>query len=238
MPRATSGSIPRMSTASITHPTARGPRQPPGEARSSCGTPRPGANCGPKRSTRLRPTPSFSPDGKRLVSGGNDGRLQLVDAATGNVLATWERITDGRAAGIAWSADSRTVFRRLAPHREIWMPLPRASSEPSPAARARSTTPLSVLTAAGSPSAGLAARPRLSIGDSGAEIATLPSQSGGIYAVAYHPNGRILATGGGDRRIRLWELPSGRLAHARRAHRVGLLTRFLARREAPGLGVH
>ena len=55
---------------------------------------------------------AFSPDGQRLISGGNDGRLQLVDAATGAVIATWEHVTDGRAAGIAWSPDGRFVSSR------------------------------------------------------------------------------------------------------------------------------
>ena len=161
---------------------------------------------------------AFSPDGKRLVSGGNDGRVQLVDVATGAVLATWEKVGDGRAAGIAWSPDGRAVFSPSSrPSGKLW--------------NAATGQPLRTITGGKGEIYDAAFSPDsrwLAIGWTGGEvkvldweqdreIATLPI-SGAIHAVAFHPSGKLLATAGGDRRIRLWDLPSGRLTQTLDGH--------------------
>jgi WD40 repeat protein len=161
---------------------------------------------------------AFSPDGKRLVSGGNDGRLQLVDAANGSVLATWERVGDGRAAGIAWSPDGRAVFSPSSrPSGKLWnaatgqilRTVTGGKGEIYDAVFSRDSRWLAVAWTGGEVKA--------IDWEQGQDIATLPV-SGAAYAVAFHPSGKLLATAGGDRRIRLWELPSARLLQTLEGH--------------------
>ncbi|MBI4903047.1 MAG: WD40 repeat domain-containing protein [Acidobacteria bacterium] len=162
---------------------------------------------------------AFSPDGRRMVSGGNDGRLLLVDTADGKILATWEGIKDGRAAGIAWSRDGRTVFCPSSrPSGKLW--------------NAESGRLLHTFTGGKGEiySARFSNDSRwLALGwtggeaavfdrETGAAIVTLPPQSSGIYAVSFHPSGRVLATAGGNRTISIWALPSGGLLRKLEAH--------------------
>jgi WD40 repeat protein len=151
---------------------------------------------------------SLSPDGTRLVSGGNDGRLHLVDAANGNVLATWEHIEDGRASGLAWSPDGRYVFCPSSrPSGKLW--------------KAAEGSMLRVITGGTGEiyDAAFSADSRwLAIGwtggqlrllevATGAETTVSDAHPGGTYGVAFAPSGQWLATGGGDRKIRLWDVP-------------------------------
>ena len=54
--------------------------------------------------------------------------------------------------------------------------------------------------------------------DTGVPVLSLPPQPGGLYAIAFHPSGKLLATAGGNRRINFWELPSGRLQRTLEGH--------------------
>ncbi len=51
---------------------------------------------------------AFSPDGKQLAFGNQDGHLQVADTATGEVRATWE--SSLQASAIAWSPDGAWIF--------------------------------------------------------------------------------------------------------------------------------
>jgi WD40 repeat protein len=56
---------------------------------------------------------AFSPDGKRLAAGTQDGLIKVFDAATGKILATWR--DDRRCVKLTWSADGKRLAstRRL-----------------------------------------------------------------------------------------------------------------------------
>jgi len=48
----------------------------------------------------------------------------------------------------------------------------------------------------------------------GSRVTTLRGAKGPIFAIAFHPEGKQVATGGLDGQARLFELPSGTLAKA------------------------
>lgn len=65
----------------------------------------------------------------------------------------------------------------------------------------------------------------------GKELAALEGHKGGTYAVAFSPNGKLLASGGtyGDPSAYLWEWPSRRLVHRLGTHEYGVhVIRFSA----------
>ena len=53
---------------------------------------------------------------------------------------------------------------------------------------------------------------------SGERTYTLQGLTGAIYAVAWHPVGKLLISGGSDGRLCWWDLPSGACVRVREAH--------------------
>ncbi|MCK7480093.1 MAG: hypothetical protein M0C28_24550 [Candidatus Moduliflexus flocculans] len=146
-------------------------------------------------------------------------------AATGRRANGRHRRDLGRSEGRQGSRDQPGVptggwssVRRRGRQARSGTRRPDASSTPSPAGRARSTT------AAFSPDSRWVAvgwtggDARVVDVSTGADVVALGGHAGGVYAVAFHPSGRLLATGGGDRKIRLWELPSGKLLRVLDGH--------------------
>jgi WD40 repeat protein/serine/threonine protein kinase/DNA-binding SARP family transcriptional activator len=63
----------------------------------------------------------------------------------------------------------------------------------------------------------------------GAKLVTLAGHTGEVLAVAYSPNGRLVATGSADGTARLWNAVTGDPVHVLRVHRGGVFaTRFSA----------
>jgi WD40 repeat protein len=153
----------------------------------------------------------FSPDGARLVSGGDDGTLRLWDAASGALLATLTG-HEGAVYSVGFSPDGKRLVsgsddRTL----RIW-------DAASGALLATLTGHQGAVLSVGFSPDG--ARLVSGSGDytlrlwdaaSGAPLATLRGHQGAFHSVSFSPHGTLLVSGSHDRTLRLWDAASGAL---------------------------
>jgi len=159
---------------------------------------------------------TFSPDGTRLASGGEDKMVRLWDAATGKLLATCQGHTS-KVLGVAFSPDgTRLVTTSSDSTVRQW---DAATGEPAEVPYDRHSG--EILCAAYSPdgqwvaSAGSDRTVRVWAAKGRQDAAVLHGHTGTVYQVAFAPGGRRLASlssgasmnvGVGDSSVRVWDV--------------------------------
>jgi eukaryotic-like serine/threonine-protein kinase len=161
---------------------------------------------------------AFSPDGRRLAAGGDDPKVVIVDANSGELLAEMSGFT-GRIQSVAFSPDGRQILTAgQDPTLRLW------DTETGRLVRAFTGHSLEVLAAVFHPDG-----TRIASGGhdrsiclwniaTGEELVRLPGHSSYVFSLAFSPDGETLVSGSGDSTVRLWDaIPVARRLHARRA---------------------
>jgi WD40 repeat protein len=171
----------------------------------------------------------FSADGKSLLSGGYVRGIQLFDVATGKEMRRFL----AHPAGVSWvqfGADGKTILS--ADHFSLrWsdlgtgQELRRLGGDPSAGERGYgypiTATPEGQLVAAMSAERVGDCAIRVRDGK-GKELHQLEGHQGAVQALVFSPDHKMLASGGDDQSVRLWDITSGKQLHKLTGHDKGI----------------
>jgi RNA polymerase sigma factor (sigma-70 family) len=157
---------------------------------------------------------SFSPDGKRLVSGDMDGTLRLWEVPSGRKLLQAER-RDGGASYVAFSPDGKMVAAAGLDHvvyvwdAATWKVKLYELKAPGEFFFSVGFSADSKALAAGT-SGGTVYLWDLTTGQ---ETGRLKGHQGTVRCAVFSPDGKALATGGDDKTARLWDVAAAKELH-------------------------
>ena len=164
-------------------------------------------------------TIDYSPDGKHVVTGGDDGTVQLWNVESGQPVLKYQE--KGLVKDVAFSPDGRkfaySSHRAIAIRETTGGRLFRLIRVTGWAAYLDFSPDGTRLAASGLKDA-------VSIWDlkTGQTIARMNGHTGGVDAVKFSPDGTTIASGSSDRTIKLWDAQSGRELITIRGHAAGV----------------
>lgn len=150
----------------------------------------------------------FSPDGKTLVSGAADKMARLIDLSTGKVVRSFEGHTH-HVLGVSWSADGRTLATAGADGMvKVW-DATTGDRKKNIEGYDKEVTAVrfvgasaNVLTSSGDNKVRL-------VGLDGKEVRAFPEVADFMQSAAVSADGKIVAAGGQDSVLRVWNAADG-----------------------------
>jgi WD40 repeat protein len=148
---------------------------------------------------------AFAPDGKLLAGGFNDGSVHLWDMPAAKERPPL-KLNDSRAEWLAFSPDGRTLGIAFRSVIQVYNLSTKQTLRISHGCEHLTFAPSSSLMATASPS-------QFNIWDrfTGDLVSLRVAEMGELHAAEFFPDGRTLATAGGDGLVRFWDIYAGKM---------------------------
>ena len=155
----------------------------------------------------------WSPDGKQLVVGTYDGKVQIWDASSQQLLSTWKSGSYSPIISIAWSPDGKSIASgELNGEINLWdVQMGETVQTIKGYTTARSDTNGLVWSPDGSmlATAHQDGKVRLWDADTAELVQSIDAHTGWVRGIDWSPDGSLLASTGQDKRICLWDVVTG-----------------------------
>ncbi|MCG8650998.1 MAG: hypothetical protein MI861_14260, partial [Pirellulales bacterium] len=154
----------------------------------------------------------FSPDGKRLASGGADKYLRVFDIASGVQLRRFEGHSN-YILGLSWKSDGETIATSSADHTiKLWEA---ETGDQRRTIAQQLTKHVTAVQFIGDSNNLLSSsgdkRVRIHNGNNGGVARNFPSTKAWLHCVAATPDGKIVVAGGADGEVTIWNGTNGQL---------------------------